>query len=313
MAAPGAGRRRSMPTSSVLSLTVALIAAGVLLARAPEKAAGIERSTARVPASAAWPQVSPAELPRELPDGVALKPAIVVDTRTALLVAPTPGGAHTRLFVWRAAGGVREVRRVPAGRAFPFSAFTAGGAEIAWTEEARTAVGIWSVNSGAGSARRLATAGAAPADLRVADGRVHWAVPADDGRATELRSVDLAGGAVRVDRVDGSWTLHTWPWSRERRDGGVAASRLRNMRAGRDISVETAEDDLVTCGPVWGRVVMLRAVGPARIDIMRVDGTGRRTIDDTGADVATDEVALAGGRFSTCRSDDAAPWERLPL
>ena len=307
MAEPG--RRRALPASSLLSLAVAVIAAGVLLVRAPEKAAGIARSTTRVTAAVAWPQAAPVQLPRRLADGTAPKPVLLVDARTALVVAPTPDGGHLRLLVQRAAGDAREVRRVPAGRAFPFGAFAASGGSVVWIEkEAGAAVALWTAEvHGLGAARRLAAITGTPDDLLVADGRARWTVPADDGRTTELRSVGLADGAAETSRMDGAWTLSTWPWLRERRDGGVVSARLRNVRTGQDVRVQTSEDDLVTCGPVWCRVLMLRPWGPARIDIMRVDGSDRRTINDTGADAATDEVALADRYVVVTEPEPNAP------
>ena len=298
----GTGRpRRSSPARWPV-LALALVAAAALVAASVvEPSTEPTEPTGRVDIEAAWPQTSPFALPSALPDGAELRPAVVLDTRTALVVAPTVDGRFTRLIIWRDGLRFQELRRLPQRDDAGFSAFAALGENIVWAETDGAGAGrIWTADVRQPVAREVTadlgvtSFAGSPHDLVLADSGIHWAAAATDGLRTEVRSVARAGGRVDVQTVNGRWTLSTWPWLTDHREGTAGSSRLLNLHTGQETPVRTSkDDDLAECDPSWCWVWAPSRDGPTRLDVMRPDGTERRTINPWGAEVGTGQVALA--------------------
>jgi hypothetical protein len=132
-------------------------------------------------------------------------------------------------------------------------------------------------------------------DLVVENNQVHWATARANEAVTEIRSVPVTGGKVAVRRVDGAYALSAWPWLTSAgavQDGPV---ELRNLADGQRLTVPGSPNELVTCGPVWCRVLVLGAAGqPARTDLMRPDGGDRSRVAGGGITSAALDVALVG-------------------
>jgi hypothetical protein len=70
------------------------------------------------------------------------------------------------------------------------------------------------------------------------------------------------------------------------------------------IDVDAAGTELVTCSPVWCRVLVLAGSGPARIDLMRPDGADRRRVAGGEATASLIDVAVLD-RFEVLSLSDA--------
>jgi hypothetical protein len=286
------------PFRAIAALIVALAAGVALLVYAPGDSK--PKPAARVALAAAWPGAQRADLPGNLSDGPIYHPGIFLDARTSIGTAPSPDGTAQRLLVRNADGSVRELRRRPMPGNPEFSAFAVNGDDLVWTESADgTATQIWTAKATGGAARRL-TADTGNAvffgsqwDLVVADGRVHWAAAAPEGKpVTEIRSVALTGGAVQVREEPGAWALTAWPWLTDGGGDQSGTTRLRNMATNRDVPVETSGPELITCAAVWCRVLVMNGDGLARIDLMHPDGSARRRVAGSAAGAAVPDVAV---------------------
>jgi hypothetical protein len=261
----------------------------------------------RAPAAAAWPEALRADIPGNLADGPIFTPALFLDAHTAAGTAPSPDARTLRLLIRAGDGTLRELRRLPLDANPEFGTVTAAGDDLVWTESSgRGHPRLWTANLRDRTPARLLTADTGAAlfygsqyDLMVAGGRVYWA--AAKGPDTEIRSVALTGGPIRVRAETGTWALSAWPWLVDGADG-TGTRTLRNLATGRDTEVRAGGGELTTCGPVWCRVMVLgggqgstgQGSGLVRIDLMHPDGSGRRRIAGGAAGAAITDVAELG-------------------
>jgi hypothetical protein len=303
-------RNRRLP--ALISLAVALFAAGAFLAGSPPRRVTSTPAAAAPPLptlAEAWPSGRPAEAPGLLPDGAAFTPLLYLDPNTSIGSAPTPDRAAVRLVLRSGAGQPRELHRVATDQNPQFAGFTAAGDELVWAESTADTAGhaetrIWKVNWRTAARPVSLTADTGDAiffnsqyDLVVADGRVYWAAAGRSAAVvTEVRSVALAGGAgskVKVREVPGAYSLSAWPWLVSAGSGQAGPVDLVNLADGRKVHVPAAQTELVTCSPTWCRVLVLSGSGgPARLDLMRSDGSDRRRIAGGQASSSTADVAL---------------------
>lgn len=300
---PARHRGHGWRLPGVLGLFAALLAAGALLALPPA-----DRTPAApvvLTADRAWPGAQRADTPGSLRDGPAYSPVLFVDARTSIGTAPSPDGAALRLVRRAADGAVRELRRLPLDRSPHYGGFTLAGDQLAWAESVENAAGrarseIWAADLRTGAAPRRLTADTGAVaffnsqyDMIINAGRVHWvAVAPGDKPVTELRSVPLAGGKVTVRPEPGAWALTAWPWLVSAGSGDAGPVQLRDLAARKITTVESAAAELVTCSPAWCRVLVLTGDGPARIDLMRPDGSQRQRIAGGTATAAVLDVAV---------------------
>ena len=282
----------------VLGLVVALVAGGVLVFHDPQP--DPPPTAARVGVAAAWPHAQRADLPGNLPDGPVFTPGLFLDARVAVGTAPSPDGRSARLLLRAADGALRELRRRPLDDAPEFGTFAVAGDQLVWTESSdRQKPQVWAVDRRSGAPARRLTSDTGNAvfygseyDLVVADGRVHWAAAApDDERFTEIRSVALTGGPVRVRKETGTWALTAWPWLTDGADQ-AGTRTLRNLVTNRDTEIGTSGAELTTCSPAWCRVMVMNGDGLARIDVMHPDGSARQRIAGGTASAAITDVAV---------------------
>ncbi|WP_305789651.1 hypothetical protein [Symbioplanes lichenis] len=214
-----------------------------------------------------------------------LHPIAFLDARTA--VGTAPSSSSVRLLL-----GDVELRRLPAAGNPEFGTVTTFDGGFVWTESVDGGkVGLWTARTdGTGVRNLVADMGntifnASAYDVVVAESAVWW-VTASATDVTEIRSVPLAGGAVVVRREEGSWSLTAWPWLTD------GAGALRSLRTGASAGRPTTNTEQPVCSPVWCRVLVVTSGGLARIDAVRVDGTGRRRIAGPASRAAIDDVAV---------------------
>ncbi|MEH1012003.1 hypothetical protein V6U90_02590 [Micromonospora sp. CPCC 206060] len=302
--APAPGRRPRR-LGALVGLAAALAAGAGLLASSPVTAP--QPAGPRPPGAAeqVWPQARRFDLPAGVADGPAYTPGYVLDGGASVGTAASPDGTQLRLLFRAADGATRELRRLPVDRSPQYGGFTRAGDELAWSEstgdeEGRGRTELWTVNlAGGGPARRLTTDTGdlvlfnSQYDLVLNGGRLYWlAVAPDPAPATEVRSVALTGGPVSVRTEPGAWALSAWPWLVSAGSGEYGPVRLRNLEAGTVTEVPAGGNELVTCGPVWCRVLVLAGTGPGRLELMRPDGSDRQRVAGGEATAAVLDVAV---------------------
>ncbi|HEX8629408.1 MAG TPA: hypothetical protein VF755_14680 [Catenuloplanes sp.] len=302
-ASPGRhGTGRGGP-GALAALVVALLGAVALLVPAPSD----RTPPAPVPVTAAqvWPAAQRGELPGSLPDGPAYSPVLFLDARASIGTAPSPDGTTLRLLLRNADATLRELRRLPMDRTPQYGGVTLADSQLAWAEsvtdpKGRARTEVWAADLRSGAApRRLATDTGAVAffnsqyDMTVVDGQLYWvAVGPGDEPVTEVRSVPLTGGKVTVRTERGAWALSRWPWLTSAGSGQSGPVQLRDLQNRRDVTIDAAPSELVTCSPTWCRVLVLSGDGPARIDLMRPDGGDRQRMAGNTVTAAVIDVAL---------------------
>ncbi|MBL7261746.1 hypothetical protein JKJ07_46470 [Actinoplanes sp. LDG1-01] len=291
------GRGRGRWTTAV-ALAVALAAGTALLVGNPRDDKPPVVPT-RTGVQAAWPEAKRADMPAGLADGPLFSPTMFLDATTAIGTAPTPAGSEQRLLI-RTGKQVRELRRLTLTGNPQFEAFTASDGQVFWVESMTgSKTSLWAAAVSGGPARMLlADMGHAvffgnQYDLVVADGQVHWtAAPSDADKQTEVRSVPIGGGKATVRVEPGQWSMSAWPWLVD--DGSTSGEpRLRNLATRRDTPIAGGGAmDLLTCGPVWCRSMVMGEETLARIDLLRPDGSDRRKIAGGAAQAAITDVAV---------------------
>jgi hypothetical protein len=280
-----------MITRDRIALGVALLAAGALLAGGlPERPAAPGAPAARPTAEQEWPDAARADL-RDL----TVEPLLFLDATT--VAGQVTDGDFVRLLV-RKDGVERELRRLPATDDPRFEAMTVAGDELIWAESSGSRpVEIWAVRRDGGDSR-LITADTGNTlfygnqyDLVVADGLVHW-VAGEGDDTTQIRSVPLTGGTVRVREEPGRWSLSAWPWLTDDTGAQSGQVRMRELTTGREVRVPFSAAEWGMCVPAWCRVMVMSGDGLARIDVMRPDGSERRRVAGPGTQAAVSDVAV---------------------
>jgi hypothetical protein len=299
----------------VAGLVVALVAAGVFLAGSPPRRAAPSAQAGTV--ATTWPGARQAAAPALLADGTTFTPLLYVDVTTAVGSAPSADKSTGRLLLRTGADQPRELHRVPADRNPQFAGLMATGDDVVWAESTADASGhaetrIMKASLKSAAPARSLTADTGDAiffnsqyDLVVAGGRVHWAAAAQRADVvTEVRSVALTGGKVTVRTVPGAYAMSAWPWLVSAGSGQAGPVDLVNLDTGGTVRVPAAQAELVACSPAWCRVLVITGTGgPARIDLMHPDGSGRQRMAGGQASASIADVALLD-RFEVLSQND---------
>jgi hypothetical protein len=301
--------------SGLFGLVAALVAAGALLAQAPVGARSPKPPPPAV--GAAWPQAKGATVPGALPDGAAYTPVFFLDGRASVGTALNPRGGGIRLVLRAADGAVRVLRQPPRGTAGRwYGGFTRAGSQLVWAESATgkdrgTRTELWRVDVAGGAPRKITADTGwvmfenSDHDIVADSGQLYWTAtaPGQQG-ATEVRSVALDGGPVRVRTQPGAWALTTWPWLVSTGSSQRGPMRLHNLDTGETTTVDAGDDTTDQCGPAWCRVFVLHGDDPVRSVLMRPDGRDRQTATDDGATAAIPDVAVLD-RFEVLAGDSS--------
>jgi hypothetical protein len=305
------GRHRRGRTSWVrfAALGLAVTAAVVLVVislRQPGKKPAPAPSSGPANLASAWPTAVVVDSRGQLADGAAYSPWIYLDAQTSVGTAATPDGTADRLLLRTGNGEPRELRRVPKDSNPQWSGFATAGDDLVWAESTAGADGkgetrLWRANWRSTDPPVSLTVDTGDIvffnsqyDLVIAEGAVHWAAAArTETPVTELRSIPLAGGTVSVAQVPGAYAMSAWPWLVSVGTGQAGPVDMINLQTKAQVKVPAAATELVTCSPVWCRVLIISGTGgPARIDLMRADGTDRRKVASGNASPAIMDVAL---------------------
>jgi hypothetical protein len=127
----------------------------------------------------------------------------------------------------------------------------------------------------------------------IADGRVHWVAAAGQRDVTEVRSVPLTGGPVEIRQQPGVWALSAWPWIVDGVTAAGGSTHLLNLATGQTQQLPSSSRGVTACTPAWCQLVSLTKNGDSRIEVLRPDGSERRTAaEGTAATVIADPVVL---------------------
>ncbi|MFD0523617.1 hypothetical protein [Paractinoplanes durhamensis] len=285
----------SSSRKTLVSLTAALVAGGVLLFAPPGRG---QSDTKPVSAALAWPGAKRGSLPADLPDGTAFTPDWFVDASTSIGTALSKDGKALRLLIRGTGGALRQFRQLPISGDVSFPAVTVSGDDVVWAEgHGNRSPQLWTAGLRDSRPPRQITGDTGDArfyqsehDLLVADGRVHWvAAAANDG--TEVRSVLLAGGPVEVTPQAGTWQLSAWPWLVDGVTSAAGATTLRNLTTGQDVAVPRNDRAVTNCSPTWCRVVSLTKDG-VKIELVHPDGGNRQEVAEGTPETAITDVGV---------------------
>jgi hypothetical protein len=290
--------------AGLASLVVALAAGLFLVAGpAPSRPAPL---TGELTLALAFPGIKPVDMSGWLDDGTDYNPQFFLDPKTSLGTAPSTDKKQLRLLLRAADGKLRELRRLPVTSQPQYGAFTVSGDDVAWDEstagtDSQAVTQMWVMNWRTGQPPRALTTNVGDAvffnsqyDMVIADGRLYWVAAArTKDPVTEVRSVPLTGGAVTVRQVPGAYAFSAWPWLVSAGTGQTGPVQLQNLDTGKRVTVTAQPTELVTCSPDWCRVLILSEnSAPARMELMRPDGSKRQRIAGASVSSAVIDVAV---------------------
>jgi len=304
------------------SLIAALVAVGIALALPSPKAAAPLSEPEPLHLAGVWPDATPFTIPGILPDGSSYQPYVVIDPNVSIGLVTAADADTTRLVV-RAGTLVRPLRTMATARGEALAAVTVVDRQVYWAETALVDSGdgttIWRADlTGSGVRRLVADAGQiyyrdSAHDIAVADGSVSWAVEAAGGERSEIRTVSVQGGHVRVRPLDRPFGLTTWPWATTSTSGEPGEAYLLNLSTGEQRVAPAGPEEFLACSPTWCRVTTLIDDGQdIAYAIRRWDGSDERALADTPMNV---DAALLD-RFDLLGStadDGPRRYQRLSL
>jgi hypothetical protein len=184
--------------------------------------------------------------------------------------------------------------------------------------DGRAVIDLFTADRAGGQAQRLTADVGAPRfngsrfDLQVADGALVWAGAHDGGSgSTEVRTLPLAGGRVRLRTIAGDWGLGPWPWLVPNAVS-TGPSELMNLVTGARMAVgvpPTTRD--MVCSPTWCRISVQRGIADTEIDLIHPDGSGQRRIGVGATFGPLREVALRE-RFEALQTPTDATATAVP-
>jgi hypothetical protein len=269
--------------TTILSLWAALLAAGAIIAK-PTVAPPSR------PGGGFLPEVALAEAyPGARPITIGLDgytPLFFIDEKRSVGTMDAADGAS--LLVMHGAGVQRELRRLPRQRAPEFAGFVADGARLLWLEltvgdQGRAESSLWTIDSPDAAPHMITDDTGDVAlfdkrdDLVVHGGEVSWiAAGPGDQPQTEIRTVPLVGGEVRVDKRDGAYAFAGWPWLTTANLGQNGPIELRNLLTSERFTVPVRPNELMSCSPAWCRSIIIGG-GQAStiIELQKPDGSKR--------------------------------------
>ncbi|MGH3713742.1 MAG: hypothetical protein ACRDT4_09835 [Micromonosporaceae bacterium] len=302
------GRHRHPATGRLslgIGLVVALVAGAVVLWL---PSPGRDQPAAPAPTgplrlTGEFPKATLGQLPTTLPDGTSYTPLMFLKSDLSVGTAGSPGSTQRLLLYGK--GEPRQLHTLDAAARPGFNAVTSDGERVVWAETVPGAgsaavTTFWVADLAGGAARKITDDTGdviffgSQYDLQLVDGRLHWAAvpPGAGDPATELRSVPVGGGKVSVTQIKGGYALARWPWLVTIGGTGEGPTKVRKATGGPESQVPAGSGEMVTCGAVWCRVVVLGTQGTARLDLMRTDGSKRRQVTGSAATPAVFDVML---------------------
>jgi hypothetical protein len=215
--------------------------------------------------------------------------------------------------------GQRELRKIPKAQSPEFAGFVADGERLVWLEltiggQGQTESRLWTIDSAQAPARMITADLGDVAlfdkrdDLVLHDGEVSWVAAAQtDTPQTEIRTVPLKGGKVKVDRRDGAFAFAGWPWISSVSIGQSGPVELRNLLTNQRIVVPVQPNGITSCSPSWCRSIIIGSGQSSTvIELQKPDGSKRfvaargsvtASIVDVGLLDRFDMYSYSGGRL----------------
>ncbi len=280
---------RTLRLTGLLSLGVAIVAAGAMLALKPSSPSPQTTVATEVPLP-----VQPATLSV---DG-GFQPLYFASETIAVGMVEDSAGSIRLLL--RNGESLRELRRLPKAQSPEFAGFVADGDRIVWVELTQQQRGLWTLDNPSATPRLVAADIGDIAlfdksdDLVLHDGEVSWVAAAPgDKPTTEVRTVALTGGKVRVNPIEGAYSFTGWPWLTTVNMGDLTPIELRNVQTDERINVVVQPNELVSCSPKWCRSIIIGA-GEANtlIELQRPDGKDRFRSASGSVAASTVDVAM---------------------
>ncbi len=291
-----------MRLASVGALSVALLAAGVMLLTKPVQH-GPAASAAEVALEQAYPGGKPQTVKGTLADGTTFTPAFFVDAQRVLGTTKTPDGRTNLVF--RTPSGERVLRSLPNAQTPEFAGFACSEQRLVWLEltatpENVTETRLWALDSETAAARMVT---ADTGDVALFDKRddvvihgamVSWLAAArTDTPQTEIRTVAFTGGKVKVDAREGAWAIAQWPWLSSVSIGIDGPVELGNLETGERKVVAATANELMACSPLWCRALIVGTTASSTIiEMITPDGATRFRTAAGSVAASTVDVAL---------------------
>jgi hypothetical protein len=284
--------RRVVPLVAGLAMVVWALALGE-----PARPPAATQSPIVVPT---WSGPDTVDLSGALVDGSAYTPRLYVAADTSVGVAVAADGS-LRVVLARSPGSFTELHARPAADAAQVGGFAIAGDTVVWMETTTRGSSLWRASLAAGGPAAQVTTDTGeisfsglPTEVQLRDGEVRWTARASGSTPrTELRSVQVTGGRVSWDRVDGELLLSAPPWAVSVPGGPGSPVVLRNLDTDETTTLTPAPNEAATCSPTWCRNPVPGTAGLAGVDILRPDGTDRRTVAGPEATpTAADAVLL---------------------
>lgn len=260
----------------MLGLVAALVATALILATNPTVPAVTRNADGWLP-EVTLAEAAPGARPEKIELDTYTPLGLGIGTQAA------PDGAA--LLVMHGPEGTRQLRRLPKQRAAEFAGMVADGPRLVWLEltigdRATTEGRLWTMDSRSAEPRMITDDLGDVAvfdkrdDLVVHDGEVSWVAAGQGDRPqTEIRTVPLTGGRVRVEKRDGAWSLAGWPWLTTVNLGGNEPIELRNLVTGEVVTVPVRAGELKSCSPAWCRSIIIAEPASTVIELQKPDGS----------------------------------------
>lgn len=288
-----------------MALVVALIASAFMLLGKPpaQSKPAAAAPAAELTLDSAFSGKKPAAVPAKVKDGARFTPLFFLDEQRALGMATAPDGASRLILI--TPSGERELRRLPKSETPEFAGFAFQEPRLVWMELTNSADGtphtrLWTIDTEAATPRMITADTGDVAlfdrsdDVVIHDGQVSWLAAArTDTPVTEIRTVAIAGGKVKVRTKEGAFSIATWPWLTSvnlGQDGPVDLFNLDNLER-KVVAVQANE--LMACSPTWCRSVIIGSTAASTvIEMLKTDGTLRMRVATGSVAASTVDVAL---------------------
>lgn len=291
-----------MPVTRVLALSVALGAAGFMLALSPRQPP--PPRSAEPALAEAYPAAVVQDTPGTLADGSVYSPLYFLSATGSVGTALSPGGDDLRLLL-RDGDVERELRRMPKDSAAEFAGFTSDGTIVAWVELSSDAdgagrSGVWTARLDGGAPRLLTEDTGTvllfdkQGDLALHDGQLSWMADVGKPGISAIYTVPLAGGRPVVQEMTGGYAISTWPWLAGEAVADAGSIELNNPQTAERVLVGVQPGELMSCSATWCRSLVIgNTEASTVIELMRPDGSERvRTVTGAVSSAIADVAVL---------------------
>jgi hypothetical protein len=260
------------------------------------------------------------DMPGLLPSGDTYEPQVMIADGLSMGTAKSPDGRRVSLVSIDArhtAAAVTVLQADLPAESVDYDAYAVTATDVYVMRSTANANGIateslWRVpRAGGRPVEVLADAGQAlfqgsANDLQAADGTLRWiATDPHDPSRTDLDTMPLPGGPLTSRRLDGQYTLSTYPMLYSGQQDDPPTPQLTDSLTGTVTTVHTAAPAATLCDPGWCVMQTSDEAGANTVTLSRPDGSRLQHLGDTGTSLITADATLAG-RFVGLTEQTAA-------